>query len=240
MEETTGSVAYDSLSNAYDLVPAGSLTISGATTTGKFDNGFAFDGAGNRLTHPTLLNALPEAITIAGWVRPDATGMSSSQCWFSKQNIGGNKDQLWLRFNMDGSTPGVIGATLRSNGVSRNVNSSITWTDDTWYHYAFTWDSSGCSLYVNGALEISDTTPLMRNGTAIDLSIGTGGLTSQPFKGVIDDVHLYEDALTAQEIADLYNWTGGTTYALAVHNGSGDGGYAQGAVVNITADGPPP
>lgn len=208
MEETEGSGASDSTDNAYDLVPTGGLTISGATTTGKFGNGFAFNGNGGRFTHSTLLDVMGDEITIAGWVKPDATGMSAGQCWLSKQNVGGMGEQLWLKFNMSSRVPTSIGASYRSGGVFINLNSSVTWTDDTWYHYAFTWDSNGARIYVDGKPEGSNTTPIMGDGTAIDLSIGTGGLTSQPFKGVIDDVRIYEDVLTDQEIADLYNCTG--------------------------------
>jgi len=206
-EETDGDGAYDSTGNGYYLVPGGGMTISDATTTGKIGNGFVFVGDGGRFTHPTLLDVMGDEITIAGWVKPDATGMSAGQCWLSKQNVSSN-EQLWLKFNMSSGVPTSIGASYRSGGVFKNLNSSVTWTDDTWYHYAFTWDSNGARIYVDGKLEGSNATGIMGDGTAIDLSIGTGGLTSQPFKGVIDDVRIYEDVLTAQEIANLYNCTG--------------------------------
>ena len=241
MEETEGDFAYDSTDNAYDLVPVGGMSIPDATTPGKFGNGFAFNGDGGRFTHPTLLDELPDGITIAGWVKPDATGMSAGQCWFSKQNVGsGTMEQLWLKFNMSTGAPTSIGASFRSGGVYKNVYTPITWQDDTWYHYAFTWDSSGAKIYIDGILKGSNPTGIMGDGTDIDLSIGTGGYSSQPFKGVIDDVRIYNGVLTAEEITDLYNWSGDTTYALTVNNGSGDGSYAQGTVVNITADAPVP
>ena len=209
MEETDGDDARDSTGNGYSLAPLGGSTISDATTVGKIGKGFTFNGDGDRFTHPTLLDVLPEEITIAGWVKPDATDMNAGQCWFSKQNAGGMGEQLWLKFNMSSGAPGAIGASFRSDGVFKNLNSSVTWMDDAWYHYAFTWDSSGAKLYINGKLEGSNATGIMGNGTAIDLSIGTGGHSSQPFKGVIDDVRIYEDVLNAREIANLYNRTSG-------------------------------
>lgn len=212
MEETEGTVAYDSSGNGNHLEPAGPIvTIEDANTPdGKFGNAFVISGDGGRFEHATLLDELSSnGITIAGWVKPDATDMTASMCWFSKQNGPGNSNQLWLKFNMSSGVPGVIGVSGRggSTGSSYfNTNSTITWIDDTWYHFAFTWDSSGMNLYVNGEPAANNGTSIMKDGTGLNMCIGTGGITSQKFKGTVDDVRIYEAVLSAQQIQDLYNW----------------------------------
>lgn len=239
MEETEGSIAYDSTGNGYDLLPQSGFVIADATTEGKINNGMMFPGTGARLTQATLLEAMPESLTIAGWVKPDATNMSATQCWISKQNAASNGHIMWLRFNMIGGSPSTIRATISSDGTgdTRTLYSGSVWEDDTWYHYAFTWDFSGAKLYVNGELEDSNDEPIMNSGTQWDLSIASGGSTSSPFKGVIDDVRIYSSVLSAGDIQSLYNSASEfQTYALIVNSGSGSGNYLKNAVVDIAAD----
>lgn len=239
LEETTGATAYDSTGNGYDLLPQSGFVISDATTGGKINNGMMFPGTGARLTQATLLEEMPKSLTIAAWVRPDATGMSAGQCWLSKQNATSNGQTMWLKFNMASGAPGVIGATISSSDTTSltNLNSNIIWQDDTWYHYVFTWDSNGARLYINGELESSNSEPIMKDGTQWDLSIASGGSTSQPFKGVIDDVRIYNSILSAADIKSLYNSTSGfVTYPLIVHGGTGSGIYLENTIVDITAN----
>lgn len=241
MEEVTGLTLYDSTDNANDLVSTAGFAISNSTVGSIVGSGMRFDGSGEKLTHPTLLDDFPDAITITGWVKPDATGMDDTQCWFSKQNVNGFGEQIWLIFKMGGTTPNVIAASGRSNATFFNCNTTITWEDDTWYHYAYTWDSSGMNLYINGTLAKNVSLPIMGDGTYIDLSIGTNGFTnpdlSMPFKGIIDDVKIYSSVLSGAEVKAIYDSAPGViTYDLDVSSGTGDGKYYEGLVVNIAAD----
>ena len=62
------------------------------------------------------------------------------------------------------------------------------------------------NLYVNGEPAANNGTSIMKDGTGLNMCIGTGGITSQKFKGTVDDVRIYEAVLSAQQIQDLYNW----------------------------------
>ena len=76
-----------------------------------------------------------------------------------------------------------------------------------WYHVAVTYDVSGMAarIYVNGEVDTAYTT----TGRSVPISdgyINIGGLVGQQyFDGVIDEVSIYNTALSDQEIRDIYN-----------------------------------
>jgi len=70
---------------------------------------------------------------------------------------------------------------------------------DTWYHVAVVEDSTYRAIYINGSLDISDniSDDTIRIGSRADS-------TPFYFDGTIDDVRIYNRALSAQEIQQLY------------------------------------
>jgi hypothetical protein len=72
-----------------------------------------------------------------------------------------------------------------------------------WYHIALTWDKGVYNIYVNGTLMANGTYSGL-TGFADHADIGNNGLTrDKGFDGSIDDVLVYERALTADDIAGL-------------------------------------
>ena len=85
--------------------------------------------------------------------------------------------------------------------------SQATITDDEWYHVGIVYDGSYRFLYVDGVEIAKDTRAL-----AQALMSSDGGLyicadkdldATSFFTGLIDDVRIYDVALTAEEIAAL-------------------------------------
>ena len=71
-------------------------------------------------------------------------------------------------------------------------------------HIAASYDGQEIRLYINGVLENSLGAAGLAIGTnGNDLSIGSQDDGVNPFEGVIDQVHIYDDALSATEIQDL-------------------------------------
>ncbi len=94
------------------------------------------------------------------------------------------------------------GDALNRSGV-RTPNHS---KENIWQHYVGVWDSSSIKIYLDGVLQVEDTTSLVIDNLSSDLFIGTygGGISQYAFDGKIDDIRIYNDALTDSLILDLY------------------------------------
>ena len=87
---------------------------------------------------------------------------------------------------------------------------------DKWIHFTMTYDGTDIKLYINGSLAKEKTVTAARYNTGLvhfnDSALHFGGVwgetpgtISEAFTGSIDDVYLYEDALTATEVANIYS-----------------------------------
>lgn len=77
-----------------------------------------------------------------------------------------------------------------------------------WYFFAGTWDGTNIRLYVDGELKIVDSQDLTPYINTVPLKIAAEGPSSSlPFNGIIDEVRIYNRALTPKEIQIHYAFT---------------------------------
>lgn len=80
-------------------------------------------------------------------------------------------------------------------------------TDGHWHHVGFIWDDSYRTLYVDGIEVAKDTRALtqalMYSKGGLYIGAGKDLDATSFFSGMIDDVRIYDIALTAEEIASL-------------------------------------
>ena len=91
-------------------------------------------------------------------------------------------------------------------GGSVEVKATSPLPTGEWVHIAATRGGSTASLYVNGELEASAAygfTPINKGHTLRTGSIGTTDGWVGFFKGKIDDVRIYDEALSGEETAQL-------------------------------------
>ena len=74
----------------------------------------------------------------------------------------------------------------------------------TWYHVAASYDGNYQKIYINGTLvkTSSDLNTVLSSGTS---NYWIGLSTAQYFRGLIDEVAIWNDALTSSEITALFN-----------------------------------
>jgi hypothetical protein len=177
---------------------------------GKYNKALNYDGTDDRVIQNTLLNTVPSELTISGWFKPDATGMSASMTGLGKVNIA-SQDRLYLFFTMSGASPSTITFDYEANdGGYNTVDSGFTWVDDTWYQVTITWDTTnGIIMYINGEQRATDSnaTTLILNGTSDNFVIGNylSSGAGLPFKGTIDELKVYNFALTEDQVRIDYN-----------------------------------
>src|SRR3989441_20994 len=181
-------------------------TISGATwtTAGRFGNALAFNGTSAVVTVPSSASLqLTTGMTLEAWVSPTVTPSG----W--RAVIDKNLDRYYLTASSDQGNRPVIGGTWAA-GNQNTVGGSVL-AVNTWTHLAATFDGATVRLYVNGAQVASQaqTTPLTTSTET--LQIGGDAYTGENFAGLIDEVRIYNRALSAAEIqADMTTPVGGT------------------------------
>ena len=78
---------------------------------------------------------------------------------------------------------------------------------ETWYHIALTWDAGSYAVYVNGQVAAADAYAGLDSFNSV-ADIGNDGRTDETdriegFAGLLDEVYIYDRALTAAQVADL-------------------------------------
>ena len=92
-----------------------------------------------------------------------------------------------------------------TGGVASVTSGSTVLPTSTWTHVAGTYDGTTAKLYFNGELVGSATTSGALTAIAADAKIGHNIVTGGNFNGLIDEVEVFDRALTQQEIQAIYN-----------------------------------
>jgi len=201
--EGSSSIAYDySGSNA-----TGSWNGTATGTNGYYSAGKigawagAFDGASTfvNMGSPTSLN-LTSALTVSAWINTsNPTAFFPNIFSNSSNNTNGYTLELY-------SSTGKIDLNLAGVHV---VQGGTVLQPNTWYFVTGTWNGSTAAVYLNGSLDgsVATTSSLTYTSAAsyigaVRLNPGTAHLW---LPGLIDDVRIYNRALTAAQIAAMYN-----------------------------------
>jgi hypothetical protein len=172
-------------------------TISGATrsSAGKFGGALSFDGVNDWVTvaDSNSLDATT-GVTMEAWVRPTALG------------------SLWRTVMLKEQPGSLIYALYAGDGTGRPAADVFTTADrglsgsgvlpvDAWTHLAATYDRTNMRIYVNGVQVGSRAvTGNIKTSTGVLRIGGNGTWGDEWFAGLIDEVRLYNKALTAAEI----------------------------------------
>lgn len=176
-------------------------------TAGKYGNGLTFDGVNDWVTVSDANNLdLTTGMTIEGWVRPSALADFSTVVM--KERSGGLAYTLYAA---DGANqPPAVYIRLAS-GVEVEVRGPSVLPLNAWTHLAATYDGSAMKLYVNGLLVGESAASGSILTTTGALRIGGNSVWGEYFKGQIDEVKVYNRALTEGEVRyDMSTPTGGS------------------------------
>ena len=193
LEETKGIIAHNSI-NGNDG------TLSGEPlwqpSGGKVGGALEFDGIDDYISTPFILDPVKGSLSAFAWIK----GGTQGQVIISQTgDFGGT----WLGINPSGDNL-MTGFSAMYFGA---LVSETVITDGQWHHVGFVYDLDSLHrlLYVDGAQVAEDTTVVsgmpsdggLYIGASKDLDAGTF------FSGMIDDVRIYDVALTAEEIEAL-------------------------------------
>ncbi|ETW99469.1 MAG: hypothetical protein ETSY2_40785 [Candidatus Entotheonella gemina] len=177
----------------------GTLQNGGTFATGFVDDAFDFDGIDDFVQVPDATNLdLTHALTIDAWI--NTNNNSAEQMIVSKTIFEGDANDINYYFEIFGNrlTFAVTGNAFKQGNTSLSSN--------TWYHVAVTYDGAQVRFYLNGALDGSRALTDVPVGNVADLTIGRHGPTGiHHFNGLIDEVELFDRALSGAEIEAIYN-----------------------------------
>jgi hypothetical protein len=172
---------------------SGFTSTSSAVVAGKLGQGLKFDGVDDyvNLANPTSLPTVTP-LTYSVWVK-----YTTSPSLNFIIDVGDTSPLLDTAIYYNGGfRTGVAGSGSNSSGVTATINK--------WEHVVMTYDGSDTYLYVNGVLRSGPIATTPGSPTVDAARLGRRLDNSFPSAGSIDDVRIYNRALSATEISQLY------------------------------------
>ena len=195
LDETEGTKAYDSIRGNDGLLAGGVWQPTG----GKVDGSLEFDGVYDLVSTFFVLNPVYGAFSVFAWIKGGAPG----QVIISQAN-GTGIGQTWL--GADTSNGRLTTTLTDGSDLTEPMVSKIIITDGQWHHIGIVWDGYRRHLYVDGEEVVKDTNVLDGLQAAdggLFFGIGKDYDATSCFSGLIDDVRIYNVALSAKEIEEL-------------------------------------
>ncbi|MHB1162907.1 MAG: LamG domain-containing protein [Minisyncoccota bacterium] len=179
---------------------------STTTTPGPVGQALSFNGNNQYVNLGTNSTAFNFSANLSGaaWIKTATDG----KIFVSYQN---NNPLFYMQVGATtaGGTANKFVVYLRTdNGTVVVLSSNKSVTDNIWHHVVFTRDASAqiVNLYIDGVLDsqfgYTDTGPISTSAGGHSISLAG---TTYSFNGSVDDVRVYNRALSAQEVKQLYN-----------------------------------
>ncbi|MDD2916815.1 MAG: LamG domain-containing protein, partial [Candidatus Gracilibacteria bacterium] len=205
-DEGTGNIAYDRSGNGNDGILTGSILPN--WVNGKLTNGLSFSGNGNYVTPGKKLE-MTGRFSLSMWVKPTALDITPTHAVGFLGNaewggLGGKGYHMgWYRTN---SFNFLIEEKASATGIG--IPPAQYFSGNTWVYVTGVFDGYNASIYINGARLGTQGGVKPASGASYNLQIGRdpqGGWTDPEFSGTLDEVRIYNRALSDSEVQALYN-----------------------------------
>ncbi len=175
---------------------------------GNKNSAYYFDGIDDyiRVTDDNSLTPSDQKLTLAVWMKKED---SKNKTIIYKGDRYNNREYS-LGISKDSAKAGF---GINDQGLWQEhrkvVNSKLALNDNQWYFLVAVWDGYEMKIYINGKLDNSNVTNATIGNYDSDLFIGTygGAISRYAFKGIIDDIAIFNEALSSTEIEQIYNIT---------------------------------
>jgi hypothetical protein len=211
-DEASGSVL-DASGNARHGTPFNGVALGAA---GKLGRAASFDGVNDYVK--TTAWAYGASVSVAAWIK------FSSQPNFgviASTGIGSGSVGGWTLYTKptgSGGTwafqPQAADGTDAGELVGPTLNTFL----GQWVHLAATFDGNNIALYLNGAAAGTRTNAKAGAASTLDFMSGANnpGSPGNLYSGLIDDLRVYSDVLTAAQITALYLGRGQANLGLGL------------------------
>jgi concanavalin A-like lectin/glucanase superfamily protein len=195
--------------NAAGTTPAGTLKNGAAYAAGEVGQAFSLDGTDDYVEVPdnNLWGFGSNPFTIELWVNFDVVKigtLANPGQVFVANDDGGFSNNKWFF---------ALGAGVLFFHINDSAGSSLSWIGQIsfsplagqWYHLAVTRNGTLYTFYVNGASIGTGNSSFMVTNPNAPLTIGFAEPAVGLLDGRIDEVSIYNRALNASEIQNIYN-----------------------------------
>lgn len=211
-ESATTSGAIDSSGNGTTMTYYGDAS----TTVGKYGRAAEFDGSGDVVSvldtslpdnFPGTNNYNADAMTFSMWIKYDSTSGRPLR----KPSIWQIQNNIWGLVTSGGSE------YYTFTGISTGV----------WYHMVGVYDGAYMRGYVDGVLNgdpVPQTGAIGENSEEFNIGAGAYPISGE-INAQIDEVRVYNRALSPDEVQKLYEWAPGPVLHLKFDEKSGSTAY---------------
>jgi len=213
MDECQGTVANDSGGSGtiggnpgtITIGASGTQTAIGTCTTsgtawengvnGKYNSSLNFDGSDDvvSFTSTNIINVTSGSVSL--WTKPSSTQNGTNYYIFDHY---GTNSRIYINSNSSGTN---INGRL---GTGTTIG-SVTTTADNWHHVVLIWDGTNAKFYIDGIDRTSTGTFSGLTTVGATSYIGNYSDAAQGFTGQIDDVKIFNYALSPLQVTTLYN-----------------------------------
>lgn len=192
MTDTTGNfdgtaVGDAAINNTDSQVGGGSLTV---------------DGDGDHVDMGDI-DITTGGYTLMAWVNFEGVASGSDY-------IAGKEQSFHLGIRSGNRIWGSVSTTGTAFTATGN-DGQVLDESGGWHHIAMVYDGAKLLRYINGVEDATDTDPAMtgaittQSGTDSDFLVGSSDNSTRDFDGLIDDVALFDEALSGAQMLAIYN-----------------------------------
>lgn len=203
-DEGSGITAFDSVGTN-----DGTLANGPVWTTGIVDGALSFDGLDDMIVVPHSSSLSLEKFTIEAWIK------RYQNREFGEPILVKRYETSWMdNYGMYISPDGIVGASCYSPDIWSwfGVGSRRNISAGEWYHIAATYNRTAFKIYINGELDNSVSIQYRPYQNNYPLVIGRATVgdpclfrpEAPSFYGIIDEIAIYNRALSAEEIQQHY------------------------------------
>ncbi len=201
--------------NATDIIGTNNGVLqTGATASAPGFDGtaFSFDGINGFVQFPDAPAFHPAVFTVEAWVNfrsLDSSGNGApagQQYIVFKQNTRNDNFEGINLSKGRGTGDFFIFGVSSASGQAAELHSSTLVVTGAWYHVAGVRTSNSIQLYINGQLQAQTNVSFPQDYGTLPLFFGTSGQSfwDRKLNGWLDEVSLYNRALSSNEIASIY------------------------------------
>lgn len=184
--------------------------LSMATTSmyvaGRSGQGIRFDGVDDRINIPDSTALRPASFTLSAWFKADS--FATAFAVISKPRTAAPWSSPFTSWLIRVNNSSTIEFGLANAGYSGTTATGLTMVSGQWYHVVMTYDGTTRVGYLNGTQVLSNSFTAPVSYAAQPVLIGAdhgaspvGDMT----RGVIDEVRIYNRALSTNEVRTLYD-----------------------------------